>query len=153
MGRLLGRETELASIAAALEAARSTGVARAVCLSGPAGIGKTALVEEAEARAPHAGWLVAHVDVHRIRDTLPLAAAHHFKRRSAQRARSMLERWSPMTGKWHGRAVMEIIALVADGHTNRGIARKLFLSERTVESHLAAVFNKLNVSSRTQVAA
>lgn len=51
------------------------------------------------------------------------------------------------------RREMEIIALVADGQTNRAIAETLFLSERTVEGHIASVFNKLDVSSRTQIAA
>ena len=47
----------------------------------------------------------------------------------------------------------EIAGLVADGLTNREIAEKLVLSERTVEGHVANLFNKLEVSSRTQVAA
>ena len=47
----------------------------------------------------------------------------------------------------------EIAALVADGLSNREIAERLVLSERTVEGHVANLFNKLSVSSRTQVAA
>ncbi len=47
----------------------------------------------------------------------------------------------------------EIAALVADGLTNRQIAEKLVLSERTVEGHIANLFAKVNVSSRTQLAA
>ena len=46
----------------------------------------------------------------------------------------------------------EIASLVADGHTNRAIAERLTLSERTVEVHVANLFAKLNVSSRTQLA-
>jgi DNA-binding NarL/FixJ family response regulator len=48
---------------------------------------------------------------------------------------------------------LEIAALVADGLTNREIAARLFLSEKTVESHLTRVFQKLGVRSRAQVAA
>jgi hypothetical protein len=44
------------------------------------------------------------------------------------------------------------IQLLALGHSNRDIARKLFLSEKTVKAHLAAVFRKLGVSNRTQAA-
>ncbi len=47
----------------------------------------------------------------------------------------------------------EIAALVAEGHTNRQIAEKLVLSERTVEGHIANLFAKVNVNSRTQLAA
>ncbi|TAN31260.1 helix-turn-helix transcriptional regulator [bacterium] len=46
----------------------------------------------------------------------------------------------------------EIAGLVAEGNTNREIAVALFLSERTVEAHLASIFRKLNVTSRVQVA-
>ena len=47
----------------------------------------------------------------------------------------------------------EIAALIAEGLTNREIANKLVLSERTVEGHVANLFAKVNVSSRTQIAA
>ena len=46
----------------------------------------------------------------------------------------------------------EIADLVAHGHTNRRIATQLYLSEKTVESHLTKVFAKLRVSSRAEVA-
>jgi DNA-binding NarL/FixJ family response regulator len=46
---------------------------------------------------------------------------------------------------------LEIAELVAEGMTNREIAQTLLLSEKTVETHLSAVFTKLGVSSRTAV--
>lgn len=46
----------------------------------------------------------------------------------------------------------EIADLVARGHTNRKIAAQLFLSDKTVESHLTSVFAKLRVASRAEVA-
>jgi DNA-binding NarL/FixJ family response regulator len=46
----------------------------------------------------------------------------------------------------------DILALLAEGRSNRDIARALFLSEKTVKAHLAAVFRKLGVSNRTQAA-
>jgi DNA-binding NarL/FixJ family response regulator len=46
----------------------------------------------------------------------------------------------------------EIADLVARGCTNRQIAGELFLSEKTIESHLRKVFAKLGVSGRVAVA-
>jgi DNA-binding NarL/FixJ family response regulator len=46
----------------------------------------------------------------------------------------------------------EIAELVTDRRTNKEIAAELFLSEKTIESHLRNVFAKLGVRSRVQVA-
>ena len=46
----------------------------------------------------------------------------------------------------------DILALLAEGHSNREIAGRLFLSEKTVKAHLAAIFRKLGVTNRTQAA-
>ena len=42
--------------------------------------------------------------------------------------------------------------LVADGLSNRQIADRLYISERTAEGHLEHIRNKLGVRSRTEVA-
>lgn len=47
----------------------------------------------------------------------------------------------------------EVAELVATGLTNREIAESLYVSEKTVESHLGSAFRKLGVRSRTAVAA
>jgi DNA-binding CsgD family transcriptional regulator len=46
-----------------------------------------------------------------------------------------------------------IAAMTAEGLSNREIAQALFVTLRTVEMHLSNVFRKLQISSRTQVAA
>jgi DNA-binding NarL/FixJ family response regulator len=46
----------------------------------------------------------------------------------------------------------DILALLAEGKSNRDISRALFLSEKTVKAHLAAIFRKLGVANRTQAA-
>jgi predicted ATPase/DNA-binding CsgD family transcriptional regulator len=64
----------------------------------------------------------------------------------------------PRRGKAAGRASglskreQEVARLVASGMTSRAIAERLFLSERTVESHLEHILTKLGFSSRAQVA-
>jgi DNA-binding NarL/FixJ family response regulator len=39
----------------------------------------------------------------------------------------------------------DVLALMAQGHTNAGIARRLTLSERTVETHIASLLTKLGI--------
>ena len=45
---------------------------------------------------------------------------------------------------------LEILRLAACGMTNKEIAKKLVLSGRTVQAHLANIFEKLSVGSRTE---
>jgi DNA-binding NarL/FixJ family response regulator len=46
-----------------------------------------------------------------------------------------------------------VLACLADGLRNSQIAGRLFVSERTVDHHVSAILGKLDVSSRSQVAA
>lgn len=41
----------------------------------------------------------------------------------------------------------EVLALMAEGHSNAGIGRRLHLSARTVEDHVRAIFTKLKIAS------
>ncbi len=50
------------------------------------------------------------------------------------------------------RRELEVARLVADGLTNKRIAARLFISERTVENHVRSILNKMGFSSRTQLA-
>ena len=45
---------------------------------------------------------------------------------------------------------LEVLKLAARGVTNRNIASKLVISERTVQTHLVNIFRKLGVGSRTE---
>jgi DNA-binding NarL/FixJ family response regulator len=45
-----------------------------------------------------------------------------------------------------------VVELAAAGGTNRDIAQTLFVTEKTVETHLGRAFRKLDVSSRRQLA-
>src|SRR4029077_11637505 len=46
----------------------------------------------------------------------------------------------------------EVIALLAGGLSNREIAERLFISERTAEGHVEQIRLKLELRSRTQIA-
>lgn len=46
----------------------------------------------------------------------------------------------------------EVAGLVAEGMTNKQIAAALYLSEKTIETHLSRIFDKLGVNSRSQLA-
>ncbi len=55
---------------------------------------------------------------------------------------------------WHlglTRRELEITRLVADDLTNKQIAARLFLSQRTVETHISNILNKLGLSCRIQL--
>jgi DNA-binding NarL/FixJ family response regulator len=44
----------------------------------------------------------------------------------------------------------EVLRLLTTGSTNKEIAKVLFISEKTVKSHLNSIFKKLNVTRRLQ---
>ena len=48
---------------------------------------------------------------------------------------------------------LEVLALVASGRTNRAIAERLFISEKTVARHVSNIFTKLGLSSRAAATA
>jgi DNA-binding NarL/FixJ family response regulator len=54
---------------------------------------------------------------------------------------------SPLTKREH-----EVLVCVTAGMTNQEVGHNLGISEKTVEKHLGAIFDKLNVSSRVEAA-
>jgi DNA-binding CsgD family transcriptional regulator len=61
--------------------------------------------------------------------------------------RNALDTATPLTPQ-----ELQIIQLAADGLSNREIGQRLYLSHRTVESHLYHVYPKLGITSRAQLA-
>ncbi|HLR62364.1 MAG TPA: response regulator transcription factor [Lentibacillus sp.] len=44
----------------------------------------------------------------------------------------------------------EVLQLLADGKSNRGVAERLYISEKTVKNHVSNILQKMNVNDRTQ---
>ncbi|KAF0819012.1 MULTISPECIES: response regulator [Cytobacillus] len=44
----------------------------------------------------------------------------------------------------------EVLQLLADGKSNRGIGEALYISEKTVKNHVSNILQKMNVNDRTQ---
>jgi DNA-binding NarL/FixJ family response regulator len=72
----------------------------------------------------------------------PLAAA----------ACALLERTGPASAAGLTRREREVAQLVADGLTNRAIAGRLYLSERTAANHVQHILGKLGLANRSQIA-
>ena len=51
-----------------------------------------------------------------------------------------------------GKREAEVARLVANGLSNKQIGARLFISERTVDSHVRNILNKLGFNSRAQIA-
>jgi DNA-binding CsgD family transcriptional regulator len=72
----------------------------------------------------------------------------------AERARAELKRISGRAATPGALTPAEerVAALVCEGKTNREVAAALYLSDRTVEGHLARIFGKLGIRHRTELA-
>lgn len=56
------------------------------------------------------------------------------------------------TGRPYAREI-EVLRVLAEGKTNRVIAEELFISEKTVASHVSHIFTRLGVSTRAAATA
>jgi DNA-binding CsgD family transcriptional regulator len=73
--------------------------------------------------------------------------AHGIRRGPHSKHRSARSGWDSLTP-----TEVKVAALVGDGLSNPEIAAKLFLSRRTVATHVSHILKKLNVHSRTDIA-
>ncbi len=167
---LPGRSADAARARAAVALARGSereaaeAAAEAAALAAAAGLP----LEEARARVL-AGKALASSDreaaveeLSLARNTLERLGASRYRDQAARELRALGER---VARPKRSRAAIgsgvaslsgreeEVANLVAEGHTNKRIAAELFLSEKTVEKHIARIFGKLGVSARAQVAA
>jgi NarL family two-component system response regulator LiaR len=104
-----------------------------------------------------AGYLLKSVRGHEIIDAIRAVDAGESVLHPSV-ARKVLNRFASVSGRAQRKKPlelltdreMEVLKLVTKGLSNKDIADGLSLSIRTVQGHLANIFNKLRVSSRTE---
>ena len=151
----------------ALEYARAVladeGSAEALFLAALAGAGQPYPWHRARLELAYGSWLRRQrrvVDsrpaLRSARSTFDVLGAHAWANRADHELRATGERgWrsSPRPRAQLSPQESQIADLAAIGLSNREIAERLFLSHRTVSSHLYRIFPKLGITSRSQLAA
>ncbi len=97
------------------------------------------------------GYLVKDADPTVLIDGVQ-AAANGEAPVDPRAARAVIDARTRRTGPTLTEREAEVLALVARGDTNKTIARRLMISEKTVKAHLTRVFVALEVTDRTQAA-
>jgi len=84
-----------------------------------------------------------------------VAALTRLARRAQSEAFSLVETFQPQGTSEHPFSPREheVLTLAADGLTNKEIAYRLGISERTVQFHINSIFNKTATNSRTEAVA
>jgi len=104
-------------------------------------------------RAGAIGYLLKDADAHELRRAIKAAAAGqvHLSPQAAARllreVRTPEKSAEPLTER-----ETDVLRLLAQGKSNKEIARELHIAEQTVKTHVSHVLNKLEVPSRTQAA-
>jgi DNA-binding NarL/FixJ family response regulator len=120
-------------------------------------VAMTSFVEEAKVRgaleAGAAGYLLKDADADEVAGAI--RAAHvgqmHLDPRVARLLVDSVRRPRAASSDLTPRE-LEVLALVAQGNSNRQIAELLTVSERTARTHVSAILSKLGLVSRTQAA-
>jgi DNA-binding CsgD family transcriptional regulator len=79
---------------------------------------------------------------------MSLAEAIAYAQRGRGQRRRSARGWDSLTP-----TELEVVKLVSEGLSNPEIAERLFMSRKTVTTHLTHVFAKLDISSRSELAA
>jgi DNA-binding NarL/FixJ family response regulator len=108
-------------------------------------------------RAGAAGYLLKDVDpadleaairtVHQGGALLGPAVANHVIDRATAPPQAVDERLAELT-----RREREVLELLAQGLSNREMATQLYVSEKTIKTHVSSILSKLRVADRTQAA-
>ncbi|THA66711.1 response regulator transcription factor [Streptomyces sp. A0642] len=106
-------------------------------------------------RAGASGYVYKDVDPDALAGAIRSVHAGHVLLQP-EVAGALLAQDDPGTGTGRGSTLTErereVLGLIADGRSNREIARALVLSEKTVKTHVSNILMKLDLSDRTQAA-
>ncbi|MGW0778381.1 response regulator [Streptomyces sp. NPDC002835] len=106
-------------------------------------------------RAGAAGYVYKDVDPDALAGAIRSVYAGHVLLQQ-EIAGALLADDTPGSGTGRGSSLTErereVLALIADGRSNREIARALVLSEKTVKTHVSNILMKLDLADRTQAA-
>jgi DNA-binding NarL/FixJ family response regulator len=106
-------------------------------------------------RAGAAGYVYKDIDPDALADAIRSVHAGHVLLQP-EVAGALLAQDAHQGGQGRGTTLTErereVLALIADGRSNREIARALVLSEKTVKTHVSNILMKLDLADRTQAA-
>ncbi|WP_030675853.1 response regulator transcription factor [Streptomyces rimosus] len=106
-------------------------------------------------RAGAAGYVYKDVDPEALAGAIRSVHAGHVLLQP-EVASALLAQEEGNNGQGRGTSLTdrerEVLALIADGRSNREIARTLVLSEKTVKTHVSNILMKLDLADRTQAA-
>ncbi|MCF3963199.1 response regulator [Streptomyces fuscigenes] len=106
-------------------------------------------------RAGASGYVYKDIDPEALADAIRSVHAGHVLLQP-EVAQALLAQDEQGGGQGRGTSLTErereVLALIADGRSNREIARALVLSEKTVKTHVSNILMKLDLADRTQAA-
>jgi DNA-binding NarL/FixJ family response regulator len=106
-------------------------------------------------RAGAAGYVYKDVDPDALATAVRSVSAGHVVLQP-EVAGALLSQEETNSGQGRGGSLTErereVLGLIADGRSNREIARALVLSEKTVKTHVSNILMKLDLADRTQAA-
>jgi DNA-binding NarL/FixJ family response regulator len=106
-------------------------------------------------RAGAAGYVYKDIDPDALAGAIRSVHAGHVLLQP-EVARALLSQEDGQPGQGRGGTLTErereVLGLIADGRSNREIARALVLSEKTVKTHVSNILMKLDLADRTQAA-
>jgi DNA-binding NarL/FixJ family response regulator len=107
-------------------------------------------------RAGAAGYVYKDIDPVALADAIRSVHAGHVLLQPEVAGALLSQDEAGGPGQGRGNALTErereVLTLIADGRSNREIARALVLSEKTVKTHVSNILMKLDLADRTQAA-